>query len=382
MNNNLRGTLFAAIALTLASCSLGKTPNNPSLANIPALGLTVQLYNPADETFMEVGQVIAFSYIVTNTGNVSFTERVNVLDDKAIPLCPFYDTVGNQDASLDPQEFITCGGSYTITQADLNAGSVTNKATASVGAVNSNPAGITVPISQIKVFRLEDTVDPVNYDRLSQTITHTYVIRNELGNVTLGPTQFTISDDHMGTLNCGPAALVLQRHESLTCTATYSITQADMNTEAVKFTATAAGGGATAAMPAIIIFNNNNLQNNPPTPAADLAPGTTIQYTVAAGDWLIQIARCYGADYQEVRKANPQITNPAIISPALIVTIPHIGSAGPIYGPPCVGFHTVQAGDTWASIAQKYNADLHILQWVNPGALYVGRVLKVPLHSA
>jgi len=381
MNTIIRGTLFAAMALTLASCSLGKTTSNPTLANVPALGLTVQLYNPANETFLEVGQVIAFSYIVTNTGNVSFTERVNVLDDKAIPLCPFYDAVGNQDASLDPQEFITCGGSYTITQADLNAGSVTNKATASVGEINSNPAGITVPVSQIKVFLLEDTVDPVNYDRLSQTITHTYVIRNELGNVPLGPTQFAISDDHMGTFNCGPEALVLQRHETVTCTASYTITQADLDTEAVKFTATAAGGGATSAVPAIMILINNNLQNNPP-PAADLAPGTTIQYTVAAGDWLMQIARCYGADYQEVRKANPRIVNPAIISPALIVTVPHIGSAGPIYGPPCVGFHTVQAGDTWNSIAQIYHADLRVLQWVNPGALYVGRVLKVPLHSA
>jgi LysM repeat protein len=235
---------------------------------------------------------------------------------------------------------------------------------------------------QLKIVLLDDTIDPVNYSQLSQTITHTYVITNGLGNVPLGPTQFTISDDHMGTFNCGPAAFVLQRHETVTCTASYTITQADLDTEAVKFTATAAGGGATSAVPAILILKNNNLQNNPPPPAADLAPGTTIQYTVAAGDWLMQIARCYGADYQEVRKANPRIANPAIIAPALIVTVPHIGNAGPIYGPPCVGYHTVQAGDTWNSIAQKYNADLLVLQEVNPGALYVGRVLKVPLNSA
>jgi hypothetical protein len=47
-----------------------------------------------------------------------------------------------------------------------------------------------------------------------------------------------------------------------------------------------------------------------------------------------------------------------------------------------VGYHTVQAGDTWNSIAQTYNADVVILQAANRDILSVGNVLKIPLNSA
>jgi LysM repeat protein len=110
--------------------------------------------------------------------------------------------------------------------------------------------------------------------------------------------------------------------------------------------------------------------------------GSTIKYQVVAGDWLWQIARCYGADPNKVIEANPQIADPAQISPNTTVTVPNIGSAGKIYGPPCVTTHTVQSGDTWNSIALKYNADLTVLQMVNSNTLTNGNVLKVPLNSA
>jgi LysM repeat protein len=107
-----------------------------------------------------------------------------------------------------------------------------------------------------------------------------------------------------------------------------------------------------------------------------------VQHKVVAGEWLWQIARCYGADPAKTLQANPQLANPRYISPDMTVSVPNIGSVGRIYGPPCVGTHTVQAGETWASIAQKYNADPFILQTVNANDLSVGRVLKVPLNSA
>ena len=65
-------------------------------------------------------------------------------DDKATVTCPAVNTVGNLDGFLDPGEAITCTASYTITQADLNAGSVTNMATASAAASNSNQDSETV----------------------------------------------------------------------------------------------------------------------------------------------------------------------------------------------------------------------------------------------
>ncbi|HET8944140.1 MAG TPA: hypothetical protein VFO59_05100, partial [Dehalococcoidia bacterium] len=46
--------------------------------------------------------------------------------------------VGNLDNFLDPGESITCSASYSITQGDIDAGSVTNTATASAAGTTSN----------------------------------------------------------------------------------------------------------------------------------------------------------------------------------------------------------------------------------------------------
>ena len=70
---------------------------------------------------------------MTNTGNVTLAGPVTVDDDMATATCPAVTTVGNLDASSTPGESITCTASYTVTQADLNAGAVTNVATASAG---------------------------------------------------------------------------------------------------------------------------------------------------------------------------------------------------------------------------------------------------------
>jgi hypothetical protein len=98
-------------------------------------------------TYDEVGDVISYSYLVRNTGNVSLAGPVSIDDNKATVTCPNVNTVGNNDANLDPGESITCTASYTIIQADLTAGSVTNTATASAAdedETTSNPDTVTV----------------------------------------------------------------------------------------------------------------------------------------------------------------------------------------------------------------------------------------------
>jgi LysM repeat protein len=163
-----------------------------------------------------------------------------------------------------------------------------------------------------------------------------------------------------------------------------------MNLANVVNSATASGAGQTSAPATATITNLAAPATQTPTtietatqaPPSNLAPGSTISHQVAVGEWLIQIGRCYGATFDDIRNANPQIADPDFILPSMIVTVPRIGSAGRIYGPPCITFHTVQSGDTWTSIAQRYNADLAVLQKVNPVTLSTGTVLKIPLNSA
>src|SRR5205085_12226976 len=86
--------------------------------------------------YSAVGDVISYSYKVTNTGNVTFAGPVKVDDDKATVTCPA--------GGLAPAAFMTCTASYTITQADLDGGLVKNTAKATANGVDSNPDTETV----------------------------------------------------------------------------------------------------------------------------------------------------------------------------------------------------------------------------------------------
>ena len=88
--------------------------------------------------YSAVGGTINYSYAVTNSGNVSLAGPVTVSDDQATVSCPNVNTVGDLDAYLDPLESLTCTASHTVTQANLNAGSLTNTADASADGTTSN----------------------------------------------------------------------------------------------------------------------------------------------------------------------------------------------------------------------------------------------------
>ena len=140
--------------------------------------------------------------------------------------------------------------------------------------------------------------------------------------------------------------------------------------------ATASGDGAASQPGATSMTSDGDIQSHAFT------VGSTIRYQVAAGDWLVQIARCFGTSYQKVLRANPQISDPGQLRRGMMVSVPDLGSTGPVYGPPCVVFHRVMADDTWNSIASSYNADLHLLKEANPGRLSLRRTLVVPNNSA
>jgi LysM repeat protein len=378
-------SLGIIVALLLSACNLyNNTPTvngqpvlqeTPQPTPVPLIGLTVTY--DSSVPFNAVNQGINYTYQVTNTSGTPIPGPVAVTDDRVTVACPEVTTVGNLDNNLDSNEAITCTGTYTITQLDLNAGSVTNIATASAGGNYSSAVSTTVPLVQTRALTLAKTANPLSYNSANQTITYNYVITNT-GNVTLGPVQFTVSDDKVGTaLKCGANATPLDPTGTVTCSLNYTTTDADVTAGLITNNASASDGTTTSNIVSATI--HRGIVSNP----SNLQPGSTIQHQVVAGEWLWQIARCYGADPRQVILSNPQLPNPAQIKPGITVTVPNIGAGGRIiYGPPCITTHTVQSGETWSSIAQLYNADPTILQDVNPGALSPGRVLKVPLNSA
>ena len=132
-------------------------------------------------------------------------------------------------------------------------------------------------------------------------------------------------------------------------------------------TATPTPSGATATPVAVA-----------PLPGAvGLTPGTTIQHTVIRGEWLLQIARCYGTAYSGVWATN-LLSNPDLIYPGQVITVPNIGSLGRIIGSPCVQAHPVEPGETWESMSTRFGTTAAILRRANPGALSAGRIIWAP----
>ncbi len=97
--------------------------------------------------------------------------------------------------------------------------------------------------------------------------------------------------------------------------------------------------------------------------------GTT--HVVKQGEWLIQIARCYGTDPITIRNDN-QIPYPGWIMPDEELVISSVGSVSEPFNEPCVMFYTVEQGDTLYSIAQQYQVDLDMLLKANYGCYGYG----------
>ena len=71
-----------------------------------------------DTDFSAVGDEIDYEYLVTNTGNVEISALAITDDRIASVTCPV--------TTLAPTETTTCTATYSVTQDDLDLGSVTN----------------------------------------------------------------------------------------------------------------------------------------------------------------------------------------------------------------------------------------------------------------
>jgi hypothetical protein len=360
------------VTLILSACGL-PTDNNRAIADTPAAPAIQLVVTPDTSTpFDAVGQVINYTYLVKNAGTASYPGPVTITDDKAAASCPAVNTVGNMDDNLDANEEIACTGAYTITQADLDSGTVTNNATATISGNSSAAVTTPVPLTQNKTLIISKAANPTTYSQVNDVITYTYVVLNN-GNVTL-PGPFTVADDKV-TANCTqPDDNLLSPNEEMSCTASYSIVQDNIDTGFVTNNATASNGTTTTANIATTTINKAGAGA---TPSTTLVAGTDVTHQVEDGEWLWQIARCYGANPRDVINANRQFYNPSEIPAGITVTVPDIGSTGTIYGPPCISWHTVTSGDTWASIAQQYGVDATLLQEANPRGLIPGDKVRV-----
>ena len=181
------------------------------------------------ESGVKVGDTVTYTVLVTNTGNVSIKDIR--LSDTLVTL--------NDAFPLAPGRSKEITYTYTVTQADVDAGQIDNTVT----AAGTDPKGTEVTASDdAKVttvtgeaaLTVEKSADNVKA-RVDDVVTYTVVVTN-VGNVTvssieLSDTLVTLSED----------AFDLAPGVSKTITYTYKVTQADMDAGQIDNTVTAAG---------------------------------------------------------------------------------------------------------------------------------------------
>ncbi|MCQ4206548.1 DUF7507 domain-containing protein, partial [Streptomyces longispororuber] len=206
-------------------------------AQLPQLNLVKQVsQEPPLETPLKPGMKVPFEYVATNSGNVPLT-GVNVTDDRV-------DAIQCPKTMLAVGETMTCTGTYTVTEADGTAGSVTNTATAQGEAngtpVVSPPDDVTLPVQPGPGVRLEKKADDTKVYRAGDEVSYTYTVTNT------GPQQLTgirITDDRVSDVTCEETTLAPagESGDSTTCTGTYTVTEQDASKGAVTNVATAHG---------------------------------------------------------------------------------------------------------------------------------------------
>jgi uncharacterized repeat protein (TIGR01451 family) len=291
-------TCTATYTLTQADADSGAVTNTASATGTPP-GSTTPIGSPPDTTTVTVpatpamtvvksadpasagavGDVITYSFLVTNTGNVT-------VDSVAVNETDFTGTgamsaVTCPSATLAPAASTTCTATYTLTQADVDSGTVTNTATATgnppgdTPPIESPPSTSTVTVDPAPGLSVDKTATPATAGKVGDQITYSFLVTNT-GNVTMSGISIDDSafsgSGSLSAISCPATALVASAQ--MTCTASYTLTQADVDAGSVTNTATASGTPPNG--PPIDSPPDTVVVDVPPAPAMTVAKSASV----------------------------------------------------------------------------------------------------------
>lgn len=264
-------------------------------AQSPALTLT-KTSSPASVT--AAGETVAYKFAVRNSGNVTIT-GISV-SESAFTGAGAVSAIACPVTTLAPAQTTTCTAAYTVTQADIDQGSITNTAQ----VTGTDPAGASLPavfssatvtVAQVPGLTIVKTATPTQVGAPGTVVHYTFQVGND-GNVTVtgitvkevsfsgtGPTSGSNSIENPA---CPQTSLA--PGASMTCTADYTVTQADIDSGSIRNIAVATGTdpvGASTTSPAsaatVTVAQNPALTL---TKSADIASvdaaGRTVHYTM------------------------------------------------------------------------------------------------------
>jgi gliding motility-associated-like protein/uncharacterized repeat protein (TIGR01451 family) len=232
-----------------------------------------------------VGDVITYTFTVTNTGNTNLT---NIIVNDALTNSV---NLAVTPSSLVPNATGTATATYTIIQADVNAGKVTNSATVTGTTPTNGTVTDTSGTTILNDTPTETTLTPSPSIALVKTgvmggtgavgdvITYTFTVTNT-GNTTL--TNIVVNDALTNSVNLAVTPSTLAPNATGTATATYTINQADV--DAGKVTNSATVTGTTPTNGTVTDISGTTIINDTPTETpVTLSPSIALVKTGVVG---------------------------------------------------------------------------------------------------
>lgn len=257
-------TAVATYELTAADIDAGTTANTAHVTGLSAGGAQAEATSSVDFDLPQTGAIaltkeadldlsgivragdeIEYSFEIVNTGNVTLRE-VAVADPLTGLSAITYAWPGVA-GSLGAGQAVKASATYRLTQADIDAGAVTNTATASgtdvlgTGHSASATAEVSIPAAASASFVKEGRrVTSGELAKTGDEVEFTFAVKNT-GNVTLTAVEIADHLDGVSVVSFDgwPAADgELAPGERVTATAGYVVTQADIDRGSIENTAT------------------------------------------------------------------------------------------------------------------------------------------------
>ena len=317
--------------VTDLSDEIDYTQDNPTITLLcqeDAIAITkAGVFNDVDTSGCATALVdtVTYTFTVTNGGNTPLSS-VSVTDPLLgglLTAIPTGDT--NTNGVLDVTETWVYVQDYSVTQSDIDTGSITNQATATGEGVNgivSDVSGDTITddtptvtvvcqqdgIALIKTGIFNDA-NGDNCANVNESITYSFIVKNT-GNTTL--LNIDVNDEMVNVVG-GPITLAPEQEDATTFTAIYLITQIDIDTGSVTNEAIVSGLNPEGVVVSDVSDDDSYLQDDPTvTPLCQnnaIALIKTGVFNDVNGDNCANVKETITYNFRVVNTGNTVITN-------------------------------------------------------------------------
>ncbi|CAN7249401.1 OmpA family protein [Pseudoxanthomonas sp. LjRoot143] len=293
-----------------------------------------------------VGSVIAYQFVVTNTGDVTLS---NIVVNDAL-----LDTAATCAATtLAPGASTTCTGVHTVTAAEVAAGNVHNSATVTgqpptppggtpPTPITSPPSTVDTATEQLPAISVVKSVTSTGPYGVGSVIAYQFAVTNS-GNVTLS--NVVVNDALLDTAaTC--AATTLAPGANTTCTGVHTVTAAEVAAGNVHNSATVTGqpptppGGPT---PPTVTSPPSTVD----TATEQLPAMTVVKSVTSTGPYGVGSVIAY--QFAVTNSGNVTLSN-VVVNDALLDTAATCAATtlAPGASTTCTGVHTVTAAEVAA----------------------------------